>query len=122
VTFVTCIGYQEICLAHPTFAASLTFSQSIGENAYARQSRKKIVGMLSVEFGLVSGQKIKRVVSLQLQAESDRAKCMKGDWAKIMNLVKGVKKYLTPIFRTTENSVRLRRSWWIRLSIIVVEW
>lgn len=51
------------------------------------------MGMLSEEFGLVSGQKkTKWVASSQLQAESDRAKRMKGDWAKIMNLVKSVKK------------------------------
>jgi len=57
------------------------------------EQEKEIVEKLSKEFGLVSGQKkVKRVASSQLQAERDRAKLMKGDWVKIMNLVQGVRK------------------------------
>jgi hypothetical protein len=57
------------------------------------EQEKEVVEMLSNNFGLVSGQmKTKRVASSQLQVESDRAKRMKGDWAKIMNLVHGVRK------------------------------
>jgi hypothetical protein len=64
------------------------------------EQEKEIVEMLSEEFGLVPGQKkTKRIASSQLQAESDRAKRMKGDWAKIMNLVKGVKKISDTYFQ-----------------------
>jgi hypothetical protein len=57
------------------------------------EQEKEIVEMLSNNFELVSGQmKTKRVASSQLQAESDRAKRMKGDWAKIMNLAHRLRK------------------------------
>ncbi|KAI9761716.1 MAG: hypothetical protein M1840_001720 [Geoglossum simile] len=49
--------------------------------------------MISEDFGLVSGQKTtKRIASSQLQAETDRAKRMKVEWDKLMNLAHRVRK------------------------------
>jgi hypothetical protein len=47
---------------------------------------------------------------------------MKGDWAKIMNLVKGVKKISDTYLQDYGELGAPRRSWWIRLSIIEDEW
>jgi hypothetical protein len=64
------------------------------------EQEKEIVEMLSNNFRLISGQKkTMRVASSQLLAKSDRAKRMKGDWAKITNLVHGVKKISDTYFQ-----------------------
>ncbi|KAI9778773.1 MAG: hypothetical protein M1839_007863 [Geoglossum umbratile] len=57
------------------------------------EKEKEIVKMMSEEFRLISGQKkAKRVASSQLQVESDRAKRMKAEWDKIMNLAHNVRR------------------------------
>ncbi|KAI9769444.1 MAG: hypothetical protein M1839_003658 [Geoglossum umbratile] len=57
------------------------------------EKEKEIVETMSEEFGLISGQKkTKRVSSSQLQLESDRAKRMKVEWDKLMNLAHRVRK------------------------------
>ena len=73
-------------------AISTTITKGVRKRLRDAEQEKEIVGKLSEDFGLSSGQKkTKRVASSQLQAELDRAKRQKGDWTKIMNMVKGVK-------------------------------
>ena len=56
------------------------------------EKEKELLDALQGDFGLdMGGGKTKRVASSQLQAETARAKKMRKDWAKIENMVHGIR-------------------------------
>lgn len=64
------------------------------------EQENDLVEKLSQDSGLLSGEKkIKRVASSQLEVERERAKRMKGEWSKIINLAQGVRKMSDTYFQ-----------------------